>query len=91
MTRISVLLAASAIPVGSTVTKRTGEKEYTLRSSVKVYGQNIEIKADPGTIFLIDTRTGDANAIPSSTVLMWTTTTERLWEWLAEQRQETPK
>lgn len=91
MTKISVLLAASEIPEGSTVTKRTGEKEYTLRSSVQVYGQNIEIKADPGTIFLIDTRTGNANAIPSSTVLVWTTTRERLWHWLAELGWETPK
>lgn len=61
---ISLILPAKLIPDESTVTKRTGLKEYTLRSSIKIvpYIENGDeyVKNDPvevtseGSLFLID-------------------------------------
>lgn len=72
---VKIILAASDIPLGRTVTKKTGTKEYVLLDKLRVFGENgerREIKALPGALFLVCD--GDANAIPSSTELLWVTT-----------------
>jgi len=92
---ITVVLPAGKIPLGSTVTKRTGRKTYTLRDRLRMFpvpltkaeresdavpAERQEIVAEPGVLFLVSE--GDANAILSTTELMWTTTAERLTDWL---------
>lgn len=92
---ITVVLPAGKIPLGSTVTKRTGRKTYTLKDRLRVFsvpltkaekeagavrGEGQEVVAEPGVLFLVNE--GDANAIPSSTELMWTTTAQYLTDWL---------
>jgi hypothetical protein len=66
-----VLLPASEIPINSTVTKKTGEKEYRLLDSIKIYNEKGEpqvIKGE-GVLYLVD---GDSiNAISGDKVLGW--------------------
>lgn len=68
-------MIASEIPLGSTVTKKNGEKQYTIRDCVKIYGDNDpnrqrELRADDGTRFLISD-SGDINVINGDTELVW--------------------
>lgn len=64
-----VLLPISEVPDGMTVTKRTGKKEYTLKSSIKIHGNlkdkisTQEIKAESGTRFLVASEGGGINAV----------------------------
>jgi len=71
---LKVLLPAHEIPDKAIVTKRTGEKEYVLRRSITVYredGEKTTVTANDGTVFLVDPRTGDANAFGAGKVLGW--------------------
>jgi hypothetical protein len=88
---ITVVLPAEKIPLGSTVTKVRGRKEYKLVDRLRVYpmrladqeaGESVpqEIVAEPGVRFLLDG--GTANAILASTELMWTTSGQYLVDWL---------
>jgi hypothetical protein len=74
---MKVLMEVRDIPVGATVTKKTGEKIYTLRDDVKIYGSTQEqtealreLKADEGTRFLIS-QNGDISIISGDTELLW--------------------
>lgn len=96
---VSILLPAGEIPLGATVTKRTGVKEYKLLDKLRVFpisesrakrlerqAQGVpwegaqEIKAQAGTRFLVCD--GDANAISTSTILVWKTTKAGVANWL---------
>lgn len=49
-----VLLPANQIPLGTQITKPTGQVMYTLTDRVKVYGHPVrEIVAEPGTLILV--------------------------------------
>lgn len=49
-----VLLPANKIPLGTQITKPTGQVKYTLTDRVKVYGHPArEIVAEPGTLILV--------------------------------------
>ena len=77
---IAVLLPAMDIPLDSTVTKRTGEKEYTLRDRLRIYGEENspkEIKAADGSRFLVS-ENGDANVVSGTTKLLWHVEEEEL-------------
>ena len=68
---MKVLLPAGQIPDGTVVTKRTGTKPYTLKESVKVYGepsQRQEIKGD-GVRFLVSAD-GGINAVSETVELL---------------------
>ena len=72
---VKILLSASKIPTGATVTKRTGQKQYMIVDTLKVYGLdggNREIKGDDNTRFLVAGT--NMNAISGDTELMWHTT-----------------
>jgi len=89
---IKVMLPAWQIPVGSTVTKRTGRKEYILTDRLTVYplaghGEKQEIRADDGVRFLVQEH-GTANAIQGSLELVWITTMDGLQCFLHEQNME---
>jgi len=88
---VKVLLPAGKIPLGATVTKRTGKKQYKLLGRLRMFPAPLpkaereaggekpavqEIRAEPGVLFLVSD--GDANAIKATTELMWTTTAEEL-------------
>lgn len=52
---MKVIVRAEFIEDGTTVTKVKGQKPYTLRRSIKIYGENRrEIKCDPDCVFLMD-------------------------------------
>lgn len=74
-----VLLVAKYILDGAIVTKATGKKKYTLRRSIKIYGENQkEIQCDVDNIFLID-EYGNINMISDSTELMVHISVEELY------------
>jgi hypothetical protein len=65
-----VIVQASNLEDGAVVTKKTGQKEYTVRRSIKIYGENRqEIKSDADNIFLVDSE-GNINQIKDSTELL---------------------
>ncbi|AFC21526.1 hypothetical protein GAP32_078 [Cronobacter phage vB_CsaM_GAP32] len=67
---MKVIVEANYIEDGTTVTKVKGTKEYTLRRSIKIYGENHrEIKCDEDCVFLVDS-TGNINMISQDTELV---------------------
>lgn len=73
MKMFKILLPANEIPLGSTVTKRTGEKPYTLKDRIRIFGETgdaRELKATDGTRLLVS-ETGDANVVGGETELLW--------------------
>jgi len=76
---IKVVLPACSIPVDSLVTKRTGQKVYTLRKEIRIFGTSERrgITADAGVLFLVS-ENGDINAIPAGTELVWSATADEL-------------
>jgi len=81
---IKVILPAAEIPLDSVVTKRTGEKEYTLRDRVRVFGESgerREIVASGGSRFIVSPN-GDANVVNADTELCWLTDREQLLAFL---------
>ena len=83
---IKVILPAGQIPLGATVTNRTGRKEYVLQDPPRMFptpNASFEaqvIKAELGVRFLVND--GDANAIPNDLELVWFTTRDSLRYWL---------
>jgi len=83
---VKVLLPASAIPLGSTVTKRTGSKPYTLSDGIRVFddanrtpnNQSTRRKIEFGDGVRILVNNTDINVIPGDQVLAWVTTFEKL-------------
>lgn len=80
-----VLLPAGDIPLGSTVTKRSGETEYVLRDALRIYGPDKQVQtisAQGGACFLVSP-SGDATAISATTLLLWSVEDEEyLLSWL---------
>ena len=89
---IKVILPASEIPLGSTVTKRTGSSEYTIADSITIHkegGGKQVIKAEDGNRFLMPD--GDSRSISSvsgSTELCWLTDFETLKEYLDNETED---
>lgn len=88
---ITVLLPASEIPKDQYVHKVTGTKRYRLLREIKIYnGETLKptiINAESGTVFLASAEGSDAgtfNAIPSNTMLAWSTNSEELIGYLEE-------
>lgn len=65
---VRVILPASEIPLGTSITKVNGRVKYTLRDRIKIYGYQ-EIVAEPGTLFLIG-HDGNASSIHASKELV---------------------
>jgi hypothetical protein len=70
---LRVLIRASELPDGQVVTKRTGEKRYTLRHAIHVHGSgdipSQQINADKGARFLVSSD-GSVNAIADATEVL---------------------
>ena len=72
------------IPLESTVTKRTGEKEYTLRDRIRIFdgaGVPKVILATDGARFIIAPN-GDVTADAGTTPLLWHVERYRLLQFL---------
>jgi hypothetical protein len=85
-TFMKVLMQAYDIPLESSVTKKNGEKKYTIRDRVKIFGdtdpeRQKELVADDGTRFLVSEK-GDINVIAGETELVWHIEMERLHDFL---------
>ena len=92
-TMIKVLLPASMIPVGSTVTKRTGEKEYQIVDKLRIFGpenERKELNAADGCRFLT-TFGGDTNMVSRDTILGWNVDAWKLRNYLDDYLQGTPQ
>lgn len=90
---MKLILPANQIPEGATVTKRTGESEYCLRRSLKMYTAGAamkEIKADDGCVFLVGP-SGNVNIHSGETELAWVVEENELYYWLDERQQGTPQ
>lgn len=88
--KISVIMEASQVPLGAKVTKRTGEKIYTIRDRLRVFGEKgerREIIAKGGTRFFVNDE-GDANVISGTTTVVWVTDSDTLVRWLTRTRPE---
>jgi hypothetical protein len=83
---IKVLFLVEHIPLNSTVTKKTGNKRYTLRDKLRVFNEDYiqqELKAIDGTRFLVGD-TGDANVVGSNTELVWIVDEEQFLQYLTD-------
>lgn len=83
---IKVLLKAKDIPLDSIVTKRNGDKKYTLRKEIRVFGENGEkrsIEAKEGAVFIVS-KNGDANAIAGDVELLWYASEESLADFIED-------
>ena len=81
-----VLREARYIPDGEPVTKRGGDKLYTLRHHVTVYRENEPKRVlEPGTgkLFLVDKETGDMTEFASDKILAWSASCDDLITLLA--------
>lgn len=78
---VKVILPAGQVPLGSTVCKRSGAKEYKLLDHLRVFGEERrEVKAQPGCRFMVSE--GDAEAIPDTLEILWLATDDALLEYL---------
>lgn len=91
---LKLILPAGDIPLGATVTKKNGEKLYTLLDRIRVFpaGEKgveapmpevCEIVAVDGTRFITAPRC-DANVVAATTELVWHVSVEALSSWLEE-------
>jgi len=88
---IAVLLPAREIPLGSEVTRRTGEKRVTIIDKIRIFdesGTAREIKAEGDTRFLSSSR-GDFNVVPGGVLLLWRTTGHELLDFLRDLHEGT--
>lgn len=86
---IAVLLRAGDIPLRAQVTKRTGEKLYTLTDKIRIFdgkGTQKDVSADAGARFLVSS--GDVNVVGADTLLLWRTTRENLLAHLQDEDLE---
>ena len=79
--QLKLLIKASDVPKGECVTKRGGEKRYTIRGEVNIYQMpptpKQVIKAEEGTVFLVSAD-GEINVISGDTEVLWVTTLDNL-------------
>jgi len=95
MSEIVVLMEASKIPNGSTITKKTGEYLYVLKKDITVYydvseqpRKPLTIKSEDGMVFLMN-KQGDLSCIKGSTKLLWYVESRDLMRYLEKQEEET--
>lgn len=87
---VHLLLPLSEVPSGQNVSKRTGEKQYTVQDAITIYGGMKQvIKADEGCRFLVSG--SSINACLSTTLVLWELTVDELRDWCEEQLEGTPQ
>lgn len=87
-----LIIPASEIPIGSTVTKRTGSKEYTIMDRIIIHESCPRpriITAEDGCRFLIDPISpGNVSTVTAETELAWVTDKFRLQDFLEEEGED---
>lgn len=90
--KFKLLLPAGYIPDGSAVSKRTGEVQYTLKRSLRIYNHDTSapnaVEGKDGTVFLVGER-GAIDAYPSTTLLQWVVDGRELLDWLERRYEDT--
>lgn len=76
-TILRVLLHASEIPDGAAVSKRTGDKLYTLRHNVVFWDEKGVKQTVVEGFFIVDTQ-GNINQVKPLTMLHWNITADDL-------------
>lgn len=89
---MKLLIPVGEIPIGTKVTKRTGEKIYEVRDKILVYGgegcKHPELKVTPGTklIVSIDPRYPfSVEAVPDTLEVIWEVSPDDLRRFLYDQ------
>lgn len=88
---MKLLIEAREIPDNATVSKRTGDKKYTLSRTLKIYNEGAEptvINADANTVFIQAGISVSINAINAETLLHWHVREEDLAAWLEKRYDE---
>lgn len=84
---LKIVMNAIDIPEGSIVTKKTGEKRYTLKNKIRVYTDGVKlenkIELDIEGCFIVDT-IGNINQINPDSQLAWEVTIQELRELIEE-------
>ena len=82
---IGIVMRAGDIPEFSVVAKAKGDKEYTLRDSLKIYYRDgndpYTVSSSEGARLIVDSR-GNANAVGNEEYLKWITTPEEFRDYL---------
>lgn len=78
-----IIIAASQVPPDSQVTKKTGQKLYTLRHRLRIFGDGPTKETLPGEgkVFLV-ANNGDSNVIPLEEEVVWHEEEASLLHWL---------
>ena len=87
---LEIIIEASAIPDGETVSKETGRKEYKIQRKFVVYNkckEKYEFVADPGTVFLFD-GSKNINSISANKKLKWYTNYRKLKFYMEHEEDE---
>lgn len=61
---MKLIARAGQVPDQRKVTKVTGEKVYTLRTKVPIYGKHREMLQEEGFVFLVDPEAGYLEKVP---------------------------
>jgi len=84
---MKIILPAKEIPVGSTVTKKSGQKKYILKDYVRIYNDGIvftpSLIAGKDVLFLFDAA-GNISAIAATTEIVWIVSDKDLHEYFHE-------
>ena len=88
---MKVIMEVRELPIGAVVTKITGEKRYTIKDKISVYGDSAlqkELRSIDGTRFLIPVD-GDLtiNVVSAYTEMLWNVTDEELYNFMYERTQ----
>lgn len=86
---MKLLIEIGKVPIGSKITKRTGEKIYEVRDKILIYGgencNHPELKVSPGTKLIV---TSDARysfaveVVPDTLEIVWEVSEDRLRQYL---------
>ena len=86
---MKLLIEIGNVPIGSRITKRTGEKVYEVRDKIRIYGgercDHPELKVSPGTKLIVtnDTRYSFAvEVVPDTLEVIWEVSEDRLRQYL---------
>lgn len=88
---VRVILPVSSIPLGATVTKKTGTKPYTIKDRIRIFSPNPEdrkeIVSTDGSRFLLSQdpdQAGDANVCAGDSEVVWVVNIYTLRRWLED-------
>jgi hypothetical protein len=91
--KMKVVMKAGNIPDFAVVSKKTGEVQYTLRSTLTIYADKDSRPSDApqvlhseGVKFIVDER-GTINCVPHDKELMWHVPEEELLSFLEERNE----